>query len=94
MHHTLSLSGKVLVSTADGDGTKYARAEDMTNCLVAVMAAVGSNIPLSIFDNVMFKNYIRRLDSKHRTPYRLEMTILIANTERHIVLRGQGSLRC
>jgi hypothetical protein len=52
------LSGKALVSTADGDGTKYAKAEDMTNRVVAVMAAVGSNIPLSIFDNVMFKNYI------------------------------------
>jgi hypothetical protein len=30
----------------------------MTNRVVAVMAAVGRNIPLSIFDNVMFKNYI------------------------------------
>jgi hypothetical protein len=41
------------------------------------MAAVGSNMPLSIFDNAMFKTYIRRLDSKHRTPYRLERTRII-----------------
>ncbi len=77
LKYLLSLSGKALVSTADGDGTKYARAEDMTNRVVAVMAAVGSNIPLSIFDNVMFKNYLRCLDSKHRTPYRLERTRII-----------------
>jgi hypothetical protein len=49
----------------------------MTNCVMAVMAAVGSNVPPSIFDNVMFKNYIRRLDSKHRAPYRLERTRII-----------------
>jgi hypothetical protein len=77
LKYLLSLSGKALVSTADADGTKYARGEDMTNRVVAVMAAVGSNIPLSIFDNVMFKNYLRRLDSKHRTPYRLERTRII-----------------
>ncbi len=46
----------------------------MTNCVMAVMAAVGSNVPLSIFDNVMFQNYLRRLDSKHRAPYCLERT--------------------
>ena len=77
LKHLLSLGGKALVSTADGDGAKYKREEDMTNRVVAVMAAVGSNIPLSIFDNVMFKNYLRRLDSKHRTPYRLERTRII-----------------
>ncbi len=78
LKHLLSLGGKALVSTANADGAKYVREEDsMTNRVVAVMAAVGSNIPLSIFDNVMFKNYLRCLDSKHRTPYRLERTRII-----------------
>jgi hypothetical protein len=49
----------------------------MTNRVMAVMATVGSNVPLSIFDNVMFKNYLRRLDSKHRAPYCLERTRVI-----------------
>jgi hypothetical protein len=49
----------------------------MTNRVMAVMATVGSNVPLSIFDNVMFKNYLRRLDSKHRAPYHLERTRII-----------------
>jgi hypothetical protein len=49
----------------------------MTNCVMAVMAAVGSNVPLSIFDNVMFKNYLWHFDSKHRAPYCLERTRII-----------------
>jgi hypothetical protein len=49
----------------------------MTNRVMAVMAAVGSNVPLSIFDNVMFKNYLRHLDSKHRAPYHFEWMRII-----------------
>jgi hypothetical protein len=45
--------------------------------VLAVMAAVSSNMPLSIFDNAMFKTYLRRLDSKHRTLYHLERTRII-----------------
>jgi hypothetical protein len=77
MKYLLSLDRKALGSTAGADGAKYTQEEDMTNHVMAVMAAVGSNVPLSIFDNVMFKNYLRRLDSKHRAPYCLERTRII-----------------
>lgn len=75
LRYLLACDGKSL-STA-GDGAKYSREEDMINRVLAVMAAVGSNVPLSIFDNAMFKTYLHALDSKHRTPYRLERTRII-----------------
>jgi hypothetical protein len=77
MKYLLSLDGKALGSTADVDGAKYTQEEDMTNRVMAVMAAVGSNVPLSIFDNVMFKNYLQHLDSKHRAQYCLERMRII-----------------
>jgi hypothetical protein len=77
MKYLLSFDGKALGSTADADGAKYTREKDITNRVMAVMAAVGSNMPLSIFDNVVFKNYLRHLDSKHRAPYHLERTRII-----------------
>ena len=73
--YLLSFGGKSL-STAEG-AKYYSRGEDMVNRVLAVMAAVGSNVPLAIFDNAMFKTYLRRLDSKHRTPYRLERTRIV-----------------
>ena len=36
------------------------------------MGAVGSKVPLSIFDNVFWKLYLCHLVSKHRTQYQIE----------------------
>ena len=58
LSHLLAADGKALSSTADRDGTKYTREEDMVNRVMAVIAIVGSNMPLSIFDNAMLQNYL------------------------------------
>ena len=58
LSHLLAADGKALASTPNCDGTKYTREEDMTNCVMAVMAIVGSNMPFSIFDNAMLQNYL------------------------------------
>ena len=69
LSHLLAADGKALASTPDCDGTKYTREEDMTNRVIAVMAIVGSNMLLSIFDNSTLQNYLQSLNSKHRTPH-------------------------
>ena len=57
---------------SDGAGQKNTREEDMINCVMAVLAAVGSKVPLSIFDNYYIKLYLRQLNPKHRSQHRLE----------------------
>ncbi len=59
-------------TTADHDGTKYTRDEDMVLRVKGVIAAVGSKIPLAIFDNIFMRIYLNSLNSKHRPPYCLE----------------------
>ena len=49
----------------------------MMNCVMAVVAILGSNMPLSIFDNAMLQAYLRSLNSKHRTPHQLEQNRII-----------------
>ncbi len=49
----------------------------MWNRVMAVMAGVSSNMPLNVFDTTMFKQYLRHLDSKCRSPYRLKRTQII-----------------
>ncbi len=46
----LDKNGKATVSTADHDGTKFTREEDMENRVLAVLAAIANKTPLSIFD--------------------------------------------
>jgi hypothetical protein len=75
----LNLDGKAIISTADGDGTKYTRNVDMVNCVLAVMAAVGSKMQLSLFDNEWLKQYLRKLNSKQRTPHRLECNHIVGS---------------
>jgi hypothetical protein len=55
LSHLLTADGKALASTPDCDATKYTQEEDMTNRVMAVMAIIGSNMPLSIFDNAMLQ---------------------------------------
>jgi hypothetical protein len=40
--------------------------------VAGVKAAVGGNLPLSVFDNVFVRDYLVQLNPKHRPPYQLE----------------------
>ena len=62
---------------SDGAVQKYKREEDMLNRVLAVFAAVGSKVPLSIFDNDYIKAYIHQLDPKHRRPHQLERNRIV-----------------
>jgi hypothetical protein len=77
LKYLLSINGKALSTTADADGTKYTREEDMLNPVMAVMAGVSSNMPLNVFDTAMFKQYLCPLDSKHCSPHCLERIQII-----------------
>ncbi len=72
LSHLLAADGKALASTPNHNGTKYTWEKDMVKRVMAVMAIVGSNMPLSIFDNKMFQNYLQFLNSKYRTPPQME----------------------
>ena len=56
------MDGKALAITSDGGITKHPWEEDMIHHVMAVMAIVCSNMPLSIFDNSMFQNYLYSLN--------------------------------
>ncbi len=77
LKYLLSIDGKALSTTADADGTKYTQEEDVSNCVMAVMAGVSSNMPLNVFDTAMFKQYLHHLDSNHRSPHCLKRTRII-----------------
>ena len=49
----------------------------MINCVMAVMAAVGSKVPLSIYDNNCVKSYLHKLNSRHCSPHQLERNCII-----------------
>jgi hypothetical protein len=73
----LDKAKKAISSTKDHDGTKYTRDEDMFLRVLAVLAAIGCKSPLSIFDNKFMKMYTTALNSKHKTPYRLERNRIV-----------------
>jgi hypothetical protein len=54
-----------LETTADHDRTKYTHYEDMVLRVKGVIAAVGSEISLAIFDNIFMRLYLNSLNSKH-----------------------------
>ena len=43
----------------------------------AIIAAVGSMNTLSVFDNVLMREYLKGLDPKHKPPHRLELIRLV-----------------
>ena len=62
------------------DGTaisKHPREEDMKRRVLAVMAGVSCKVPLSVFDDVYFRNYTASLDPRHRPPHHLEINRII-----------------
>ncbi len=73
----LDKNGKAPISTADHDGTKFTREEDMKNRVLAVLAAIATKTPLSIFDNLHMKRYTQCLNSKHHPPYELERNRIV-----------------
>jgi hypothetical protein len=73
----LDKNGKAAVSTADHDGTKFTREEDMENRVLAVLAAIAIKTPLSIFDNLHMKRYTKCLNSKHHPPYGLKHNSIV-----------------
>ncbi len=75
-------------TTADHDGTKYTRDEDMVLRVKGVIAAVGSKIPLVIFDNIFTRLYLNSLNSKHQPPYCLEKIRIVE------IMAGYVMLEC
>ena len=61
----------------NSDDAAYAREVDMVFRVYAVLAAVGSKQPLSIFDNVFMRSYINKLNPRHRPPYWLERNRIV-----------------
>jgi hypothetical protein len=52
-----------LETTADHDGTKYTHDEDIVLRVKAVIAVVGSKIPLAICDNIFMRISLNSLNS-------------------------------
>jgi hypothetical protein len=75
-----------LETTADHDGTKYTHDEDIILCVKGVIAAVGSKIPLAIFDNIFMRLYLNSLNSKHQPPYRLERIRIVEIMADYVML--------
>ena len=77
IQYIFAYNGKATYSTSDHDGTKNTKAEDMPLRVRAVMAAVGSKVPLSIFDNQILRQYLYALNDRHSPPHRLERTRIV-----------------
>jgi hypothetical protein len=56
---------------------KANRDVDMVRRVKGVMACVSSNVPLSVFTNVHFKEYLKSLDPSHSPPHHLEINRVI-----------------
>ncbi len=63
--------GKKSVDASDVNAV-YMSEIDMVKRVSAVLAEVGSKTPLSIFDNIFMRQYLKMLDPKYPPPYRLE----------------------
>ena len=98
LKHILKLSGKGIGLGSD-DGLKYRREDDMMNRVLAVMAAICSKFPLSVYDNEVMRWYLNELNPKHRPPHRLErnritevMIDLVMREMKQIVEEQRGVL--
>ena len=56
---------------------KYTRDEDIVKRVMAVIAAISCNFPLSVLSDVNFRNYTSSLDPKHKPPHHLETNRII-----------------
>ena len=78
MQRIMEISGKAGVVAADGTfEKKYSRDEDIVKRVLAVIAAISSNIPLAVLSDVNFRNYTSALDPKHKPPHHLETNRII-----------------
>lgn len=57
--------------------TKHSREEEILRRVNAVLAAVASNVPLSIFSNDYWRIYLKSLDPMHNPPHHLEVTRIV-----------------
>ncbi|KAL7476074.1 hypothetical protein ACHAW6_004774 [Cyclotella cf. meneghiniana] len=64
LKHILKLSGKSIGLRSD-DAPKYRREDDMMNRVLAVIAAICSKFPLSVYDNEVMRWYPNELNPKH-----------------------------
>ena len=70
-------SGQKEGADSNPELAKYDRETDMPFRVKAVLAAVASKQPLSIFDNIFMHGYIHSINSKHKLPYRLERNRIV-----------------
>ena len=75
--HILKLDRKLEEGVDGSVLTKYSREDDVKCRVLAVMAGVSCKVPLSVFNDVYFRNYTRSLDPKHRPPHFLEINRII-----------------
>jgi hypothetical protein len=76
--YILQQDGKLETTDANNVAiTKYTAEEDILRQVLAVMAAVASKIPLSVFKNVYFRNYTQSLDPKHNPPDHLKINRIV-----------------
>jgi hypothetical protein len=66
-----------LSDTNDAPVEKAARKDDMVWRVLAVIASVTSNVPLSVFSNPNFRLYTESLDPTHKPPHHLEVNLII-----------------
>ena len=78
MQRIFEISGKADVVTPEGTTEKkYTRDEDMVKRVLAVIAAISSNVPLSVLSDTNFRNYTASLDPRHKPPHHLETNRII-----------------
>ena len=70
-------AGKMEGAELNPDLEKNERTVDMPLRVAAVIGAVASKQPLSVFDNLFMRDYIHKLNPKHSIPYRLERNRII-----------------
>ncbi len=75
--YILRLLGKHLGVNNEELSGKYPQDVDTVNRVAAVKAAVASKTPLRVFDNPQMREYLRKLDPKHSSPYCLERTRIL-----------------
>jgi len=69
-------AGKKTIDDDDANAL-YPREEDMLNPVDAVCTGILGKTALALFDNVGWRNYLKRLNPKHSPPYRLERVRLV-----------------
>ena len=93
MQRIFEISGKADVVTQEGTTEKkYSRDEDMVKRVLAVIAAISSNFPLSVLGDTNFRNYTASLDPRHKPPMSKRNTNVNRNWHLSLVTILVGTL--